>query len=607
MADTERDAAVPTRTRALRGYGSLTVEPLSIDIIAERDVEVPLRDGVRLRCNVFRPRVEKRRPVLLHCVPYGKDDTPKRRWLLDRWVLQYRLMQTVLGGDIGELSMSEATPWEAIDPNDWCPRDYVVVACDSRGFGRSDVAGQRGAPKASILSEQEAKDYYDLIEWCAAQPWSNGRVGTVGVSYLAMSQWAMLSWAQPPSLRAACLWEACCDPLPGLINHGGAGPSRFAKAWFTSTQRLCRGGSVHCAQDIPSELRRLTEARNVFGVAPQAAALAAPIEQIDPSRTAVLVVGSWSDQGIHNPSVFEGWRRLSRGGDASPHAFLLTHGRAKWDGFYNWGQPVMARFFEHYLHGEASTPAPLPPVSLEVRVDETTVYTRDEARYPPERMQPVEIQLGPKQWDSRGGGRSVEGGLAFVSRGDKLQFTHVFEEATELVGNMALVLNVSLNPTSGGRCGDDAILAVQLHKLRRDEREPVSFPGSMGNTHEGVARGYLRASHHVSFDALASTSLRPIYRHDRAEPLAPGAIVTLRVLLNPSATAFKAGEALQIIVTGDEPARTPVLVHPDLARVNRKDTLVKVHIDDAHPLTLVVPKVPDDGRSTRTIRYRNPV
>jgi putative CocE/NonD family hydrolase len=596
------DGDVPQRTRSLRGYGSLTLTPLAGDIAAERDVEVPLRDGVRLRCNVFRTRDAGPQPVLLHCVPYGKDDTGKRGILWDRWVLQYRMMKQVLGGDIGELTMSEATPWEAIDPNVWCPRGYVVVACDSRGFGRSDVAGQGGAPKASLLSEQEAKDYYDVVEWCAAQPWSNGRVGTIGVSYLAMSQWVVLSWAQPPSLRAACLWEACAEPLAALANHGGAGPSRFSKAWFTTSGRNARGGAKNFAQDFASEFRRLPEERNVFAAAPQLAATAPPIERIDPNRTAMLVVGSWSDQGVHNPGLFEGWRRLR----TSPHAFLLTHGRSKWDGFYNWGQPALARFFEHYLLKGSSDPAPLPPVSLEVRVDETTVYTREEMAFPPERMQAVSLQLGREQWNPKGGGRETEGGLEFVARGGSLQFTHVFDQRTELVGTMALEMFVSLHAAAaGGRCGDDAIVAVQLHKLRADKSR-VHFPGVMGDIHEGVARGYLRLSHHVSFDPEASTPLRPVYRHDRAQPLQPGEAIPVKVMLNPSATVFEPGEALLIIITGKEPAAIPVMTHPDIAQVNRKDTRVVVHLDARHPLTLILPVVPDDGRKTQTVRYCNP-
>jgi putative CocE/NonD family hydrolase len=61
------------------------------------------------------------------------------------------------------------------------PRGYAVVNVDLRGFGTSEGV-------ATLLSDQEATDYAEVIEWAAAQPWSSGRVGLNGVSYLAISQ-----------------------------------------------------------------------------------------------------------------------------------------------------------------------------------------------------------------------------------------------------------------------------------------------------------------------------------------------------------------------------------------------------------------------------------
>merc|ERR1711938_355422 len=159
-------------------------------------------DGARLRCNVFLPRTaaaaaaggggkDSRVPALLHCVPYSKDETCKRGVVLDTWGKEYMVVKLLLSGSIGEVELSEGTPWEAADPNVWCRRGYAVVQCDSRGFGKSD-GGTADAP-ASILSATEARDYAEVIAWVASQPWCTGRVGTTGVSYLAMSQWSLLS------------------------------------------------------------------------------------------------------------------------------------------------------------------------------------------------------------------------------------------------------------------------------------------------------------------------------------------------------------------------------------------------------------------------------
>jgi hypothetical protein len=88
------------------------------------------------------------------------------------------------------------TGWEAPDPAYWVQRGYVVINADLRGWGKSDGV-------AEIFAEQEGPDGHDLIEWAAVQPWSNGRIGMSGVSYLAMTQWAAAA-TRPPHLAAIC-------------------------------------------------------------------------------------------------------------------------------------------------------------------------------------------------------------------------------------------------------------------------------------------------------------------------------------------------------------------------------------------------------------------
>ena len=117
---------------------------------------VPMRDGVRLATDIYRPSAEGRFPVLVTRTPYNK--TGSRR--------------------------------EAI----YCAgHGYVVLAQDVRGRFASE-----GEFYALV---NEGRDGYDTIEWAAAQPWSNGKVGTAGASYLGWVQYnaAML---QPPHLVA---------------------------------------------------------------------------------------------------------------------------------------------------------------------------------------------------------------------------------------------------------------------------------------------------------------------------------------------------------------------------------------------------------------------
>jgi uncharacterized protein len=184
------------------GDGSLTVL---------RDRPVAVRDGTTLRVNVVLPGTgEGRFPVLMSAHPYGKDNLPRRRgrgWSVS---VQLRILRQT-----APLRFSSLTGWEAPDPVWWASRGYAVVNCDLRGAGTSEG-------EASLLSDQEGQDVHDLVTWAAAQPWSTGSVGMLGVSYLAISQWEAAA-QQPPGLKAICPWEGFTDAYRDLAFPGGIG------------------------------------------------------------------------------------------------------------------------------------------------------------------------------------------------------------------------------------------------------------------------------------------------------------------------------------------------------------------------------------------------
>ncbi len=135
------------------GSGSAT------EITVERDVAVPMRDGVILRADLYRPASEGRFPVLVYRTPYGKHDTAQ-------WY---------------------DTHLAAVE------RGYAVLMQDVRG--RYASAGD------FYPYIHEGKDGFDTIEWAATQSWSNGNVGTYGLSYPGAVQW-LAALESPPHLKA---------------------------------------------------------------------------------------------------------------------------------------------------------------------------------------------------------------------------------------------------------------------------------------------------------------------------------------------------------------------------------------------------------------------
>ena len=92
----------------------MTVTDPPTDVIIDRDVSVPTRDGTVLRINVFRREGDPARPVILSIHPYGKDNLPKRRGKKWTFSLQYRVLRQPK-----PVTFSALTGWEAPDPAWW--------------------------------------------------------------------------------------------------------------------------------------------------------------------------------------------------------------------------------------------------------------------------------------------------------------------------------------------------------------------------------------------------------------------------------------------------------------------------------------------------------
>jgi uncharacterized protein len=92
----------------------------------------------------------------------------------------------------------------------------VVVRVDQRGIGTSPG-------KIQLFSRQQGEDFYDAIEWAALQPWSTGKVGLLGISYYALTQW---------QVAAIIPWEGMVDLYRDASRHGGMLSNVFIAAWY---------------------------------------------------------------------------------------------------------------------------------------------------------------------------------------------------------------------------------------------------------------------------------------------------------------------------------------------------------------------------------------
>lgn len=168
------------------GYPQLIKDPALesgpvFDVARDKDVPVALRDGVRILVDVYRPDVEgaeAKFPAILAYGIWGKDAQEAIEWNADK-------PQPYLTSPFWDGSMEAGNFMYTV------PRGFVHVIADPRGTGGSEGA------YPTQESVHSPDDIHDLIEWIAAQPWCNGKVGMMGPSSFSQSQGVAAS-ANPP-------------------------------------------------------------------------------------------------------------------------------------------------------------------------------------------------------------------------------------------------------------------------------------------------------------------------------------------------------------------------------------------------------------------------
>jgi predicted acyl esterase len=489
-------------------------------------------------------------PVILSTHPYGKDAEPTKKrggWSLNN---QFRIMNQP-----EPLRISDQTSWEAPDPAWWAQQGYAVINLDTRGGGHSEGRGD-------LLSDQEADDIAQVIAWAAAQPWSTGRVGMLGVSYLALSQYKVAA-LNPPALKAICPWEGFTDAYRDFFTPGGIVENGFARVWLFLTDRVAR-----LTTDIATE-RRQHPLRDAWWetLTPDLAKINVPI----------LVCTSFSDSNLHSVGSMRAFQQTR---SSERHAY--THRGGKWSTFY--GEPArraQLAFFDRHLRERDVTP--LPPMRLEIRDRaDHVVETRDENEWPLTRTDWRQLYLG--SGGSLHDRLDGEGNITFDLRREAASFGYRFDEDTELSGPMTVRLQVT---TSGA---DDPRLFVAAEKWSNGALVP--FNGSYGYGRDHIAQGRLRLALR-ELDPEHSTPHQPEHTFTTPQPVRDNEHIEVIIPLSSSATLFHPGDSLRLLIAGRYPQpRNPLFGHfPTHYQPSTKGKAT-IRWTHGHPSTLEIPVIP---------------
>ncbi|KAF4466646.1 X-Pro dipeptidyl-peptidase (S15 family), partial [Fusarium albosuccineum] len=180
-----------------------TLDTTSYPYVFEKNVSVTIKSGGVIRCNVYRPKstdLGTTFPVLATYGPYGKD-------------VHYSYFRPDSYAEINPAHKTEHSAWETPAPRHWTEHGYVVVRADEFGTGQSPGF-------LDALSAASADAFCAVIEWASEQPWSNGKVGLLGISYYGATQWQVAA-RRPKGLAAIVPWEGFSDLYRDACRHGG--------------------------------------------------------------------------------------------------------------------------------------------------------------------------------------------------------------------------------------------------------------------------------------------------------------------------------------------------------------------------------------------------
>lgn len=553
-------------------------------LLSEKDIPVTMRDGIRLYTDIYRPDAEGERfPALLAYAYWAKDVNAAIDYLADQ--PQPYLKSPFWNGNM-----------EACDFNYTVPRGFAHIIPDPRGIGNSEGYGTK--------PWFNTEDVYDMVEWIAAQPWCNGKVGMIGPSAYSIIQ-IHAAVAKPPHLTALRVDECGCgtwDYFNGVLD--------IMAPFSIETGRHCNDGAAFVpnyeytpiAPRMLSALdieERLAEAKEYpdfkyntkflsyllyprkyplfFDMMleflhpyPEAESHAFTNEKNADKIDLPIYLGTPWNQRLYNFFTFDVWDAVSTPVDQKK---LIVYPPGITDRPYVEYHDELLRWNEYWLKGVDNGIMDEPPIKLFVQGVNKWRFERE---WPLKRTEWQSWYLQP------GGGlapfRPVAAAPDILDQQapyiDPTPFclrykTAPFEKDMEITGPVAFNLFAAID-------ADDTNWFVDLVDLDENgNRQWISF-------------GALKAGHRA-LASEKSTPYRPVHPWTEPVPVPVGEVTEYNIAMIPMSCVFKKNHSIELIVRNQDDlkgdiARSGVYYLPFMRAVKHW-----IHFGKSHLLLPVIP------------------
>jgi putative CocE/NonD family hydrolase len=477
---------------------------------------------------------------------------------------------------------SEHSAWETPDPAYWTRQGYAVVRADERGTGQSPGL-------LDAMSRGTSEAFFEVIEWAAEQPWSSGKVGLLGISYYAGTQWRVAA-RQPKGLAAIIPWEGMSDYYRDRCRHGGILSNQFITFWGNRQvitnqygrpgRKAANWGPDTIEGDLSEEEReknrRDQTLDNVKSRFRDEEYYATKDFNLADIKVPLLSVANWGGILLHLRGNVQGYMHA---GSELKYLRFIT-GRHDLPFYYEEEVELQKSFLDAFLKGDDrvgwSQKGKLPPVDIVLRKGdvgfndapaEKAYKRRTENEWPIARTQYTNFFLTPDQkLVTSETEQPEEQKISYKALGQLddpqlVQFTTApFAEETELTGHIVahLAISASKGPDQTADPSDIDVFLTLRHIS--PEGKEIFYTGTAGDP-VPLTKGWLRVSlRKVEEDHPKHRNWLPHreYRSTDVQEVRPDTVYEVDVEVWPTNVVVEKGGKLVLEVSSGDTQGTSV-------------------------------------------------
>lgn len=480
---------------------------------------------------------------------------------------------------------SEHSGFEVPDPKFWTAEGYAIVRADEVGIGQSPGV-------LDTMSKSTTDGFSEVIEWAADQPWSNGKVGLLGISYFAGTQWRVAA-RRPRGLSCIIPYEGMADYYRDRCRHGGILTLPFLQFWTNRQVKSNQYGLPNrsknqrgpdtiegdLSQEELDQNRRDQAVDNINVFFRDEEYYASREYNLEDIEVPLLSVGNWGNIVVHLRGNVEGYVNAG-----SRYKFLrLIVGRHDLPFYSDQEVDVQKSFLSAFLKdddyaGWKDGRQPKVEITLrkgDIKYDSIEaasgeVYTRRaESEWPLDRTKYTkyflgqDLSLGPEQPAAEVHDRLSYAALTNLDNQVYHRFTTTpFTQETEITGHIVAHVNVSVTPSVGGTVPKDIDIFLTIRHWDTKGNEKF-YTGTIGDPIP-VSKGWQRVSlRKVNKEHPRHREYLPYrdYFSTDIQPVIPGEVYTVDVEIWPTNIVVHPGEMISVEISGGDTQGVGIFRH----------------------------------------------